>query len=330
MIAQLDRRYVTTRPTKAVSRLVSYAFFEGRPATTRGRWVNPLIFRGFSLLARLPQLRQVREPVFIIGMGRSGTTVLGKILSMHRDVGFLNEPKALWQAVHPDVDVVGNYSGGPARYRLTAEDADPGVVSRAHKLFGAYLAAVFSRRLVDKYPELVFRTPFVRAIFPDAKFILIVRNGWDACVSIAEWSRRNRVVTTAGVQDWWGVNQRKWTLLQSELVASDPAFEGLRSLVAGLHRPPDMAAVEWIVTMREGLRRAAEERDRLLMLKYEDLASRPRDSLAHIADFAGLAADAKFLDYGEQALQPSPNRSRTDLHPALHELFESTLTSLGY
>ena len=43
MIPQIDRRYVKERPTKLFSRLVSYALFEGRPLTTKGRWINPLV-----------------------------------------------------------------------------------------------------------------------------------------------------------------------------------------------------------------------------------------------------------------------------------------------
>ena len=55
MIAQLNSHYIKTRPTKALTRLVSYAFFEGRPATTKGRWINPLVF------SFLKVYRQVRD-----------------------------------------------------------------------------------------------------------------------------------------------------------------------------------------------------------------------------------------------------------------------------
>ena len=34
MVAQLDSLYIKTRPTKVVSRLISYGLFEGRPLTT--------------------------------------------------------------------------------------------------------------------------------------------------------------------------------------------------------------------------------------------------------------------------------------------------------
>ena len=157
MVAQIDATYFKTRPTKAISRLMSYALFEGRPLTTRGQWINPLVFAHFAIEKRLPQIRRVEKPVFILGTGRSGTTILGVVLSMHREVGFLNEPKALWHAIFPEEDVIGNYSRGKAKYRLSVSDATMEVKRNAHRLYGAYLASVCSRRLVDKYPELIFR-----------------------------------------------------------------------------------------------------------------------------------------------------------------------------
>ncbi len=225
MIAQIDANYIRTRPFKLWSRFISYGLFEGRPLTTRGRWINPLVFALFALEKRMPRLRTVKKPVFIIGTGRSGTTILGIILSMHRDVGFLNEPKALWHAINPDEDLVGSYSRGPARYRLGAEDVTSEMISVAHRIYGAYLFSTLSSRVVDKYPELVFRVPFVRSLFPDARFLFLVRNGWDTCHSIDLWSKRLGSQDGDEKQDWWGADNRKWKLLVEQVAADDPDFE---------------------------------------------------------------------------------------------------------
>lgn len=330
MIAQLDRAYALARPAKVAQRLLSYALFEGRPATTRGRWINPAVFAHFAVAKRLPQLKRVRKPVFILGTGRSGTTALGRVLSIHRDVGFLNEPKALWHSVFAGEDVIGNYTRGPARYRLDAGDATVQVRRAAHRLFGAYLACVSARRVVDKYPELVFRVPFVIAIFPDAKFILLVRNGWDTCSSIESWSGAHAAVAGGGAADWWGVDRRKWGLLQSELLAGDPEFDSIRALAGGLRRQRDMAAVEWIVTMREGLERLSEARGSMLLVRYEELVRRPREELGRIGEFAELASDGRFLEYGERALHPTASRGEFDLDPGLRPMFMRTMRALGY
>ena len=165
MVAQVDMTYIKLRPSKLYSRLISYALFEGRPLTTRGRWINPILFTLFSLQKRLPQFKKVEKPIFILGTGRSGTTILGLVLSMHRDVGFLNEPKAIWHSIYPYEDVIGSYSRGAAYYRLTESNVDASIKRNAHRIFGTYLTSVFSHRVVDKYPELIFRASFIKAIF---------------------------------------------------------------------------------------------------------------------------------------------------------------------
>jgi len=330
MVAQIDSRYIKTRPGKLISRLVSYALFEGRPVTTRGQWINPLLFTHFALEKRLPQFKKVERPLFILGTGRSGTTILGVVLSMHREVGFLNEPKAMWHAIYSEEDVIGSYSRGSAHYRLNAGNADAGVKHNAHRLFGVYLATIFSNRLVDKYPELIFRVPFVREIFPDAQFIFLVRNGWDTCASIDKWSVRCGEQRNGELHDWWGVNRRKWKLMLDELVEPDPYFADVLMAARGFEKHTDMAALEWVVTMREGLRRMRENDDCIHLVRYEDLVASPRKILQGIAAFAGLGEDETWLRYGDTVLRPAPPHAEFLMHSALRPLFDETMQMLGY
>ncbi|MBL0053323.1 MAG: sulfotransferase [Bacteroidetes bacterium] len=126
---------------------------------------------------------KVKQPIFILGTGRSGTTVLGIVMSMHHDIAFLNEPKALWNSVFPNEDVIGNYTRQKAYYELSAADADEKSVAQIRNIYGFYLRSVLSKRVLDKYPELMFKLDFVKKIFPDYKALFIYRNGWDTCIS---------------------------------------------------------------------------------------------------------------------------------------------------
>jgi hypothetical protein len=330
VVAQIDAAYMKMRPTKTISRLISYALFEGRPLTTRGQWINPLVFSLAAIEKRLPAVKRVTSPVYIIGMGRSGTTILGVLLSMHKDIGFLNEPKALWHSIYPDEDVIGNYSRGPARYRLFEKDASPEVVRNARRIFGAYLLASASSRLVDKYPEVVFRVPFIRAIFPDAKFVLLMRNGWDVCASIDLWSKRLGKQKNGEVHDWWGVDNRKWNILVQELVRPDPRLRDLLPCLDGPLSHLDRSAVEWIVTTKEGLKMRQRYADHIYTVKYEDLAQRPREILQGLADYCELRYDEVFLRYAEQVLRPVISKRPLELHPLIRPLFERTMTEAGY
>ena len=330
MIAQLDPLYLKTRPAKAVSRLVSYALFEGRPITTRGQWINPLVFAHFALEMRLPQLKRIEKPIFVVGTGRSGSTILGVLMSMHRDVGFLNEPKAMWHAAYPRADVFGQHWKGPARYPLGEEDASREVRQRMRRLFGAYSRAVAAKRVVDKHPELVFRIPFVRAIFPDARFVFLVRNGWDTCRSIDGWSRRKGTRQNGETHDWWGTDNRKWRLMLEQLLPREESLAHVEQEVRGLDRHADMAAVEWIITMREGLRQQRSNGNGIHLIRYESLVDHPRRELSSLLDFCELPHDEVFFRFAEQKLSPVPSGGPFDLHPAIRSPFEETMRLLGY
>ena len=332
MIAQIDSRYIKTRPTKVITRLMSYAFFEGRPVTTKGRWINPLVF---SLLKRFAtnnnRYKSVEKPIFILGTGRSGTTILGIVLSMHREIGYLNEPKAMWHLIHPHEDVIGNYSQAEAKYRLTAEDATHEMRQRATQMFGAYLTATRSKRLVDKYPELIFRVDFVRALFPDARFIFLIRNGWDTCRSIATWSKRLGVQVDSEKHDWWGVDDRKWRLLIEQLVKTDPVFAEMEiDDIKHFERHLDRAAIEWIVTMQEGIRLMQATPDYIHLVRFEDLTVEPEKTLTALCDFCELPTDSTFYEYARQTLRPVPARKPFDVHAKIAPVFHDMMEQLRY
>jgi len=330
MIAQLDKDYLHTRPTKAISRVIAHLLLQGRPLTTPMRWLNPLLMAQYGIAKRLPMLRAVDRPVFVLGTGRSGTTILGKVLGLHRDLLFLNEPKALWHSACPLDDCIGSYQRGEARYTLDASHANDATAREIRKLYSYALLITGSRRVLDKYPEMIFRVPFVRAIFPDAKLLFLVRNGYDALRSITTWSRRSGRDTQAGREDWWGLDCRKWKLLVRDVVAKDDALAGRVQQISELTRHEDMAAVEWAVTMRAGLCLMDEQPGLLHEVRYETLCQQPEPVLTSVCGFCGLGDDPVFLSYASRMLSPVPAREQTPLSPVIADVFMDTMRRLGY
>ena len=331
MVAQIDGKYIRKRPLRLWCRLISYALFEGRPLTTRGQWINPLVFCLFRIQKRLPQLKKITAPIYILGAGRSGTTVLGVLLSMHPHVGFLNEPKALWHsALGGGEDLIGSFDKGPARYRLSKEDISPKAVTALHRIYGAYLRITGTCRVVDKYPELVFRIPMVKAIFPDSKFIFISRNGWDTCSSIEHWSARLGVQHSGEVHDWWGVDSRKWSFLVEQIVPEHADLAPYKSQMMEWKQQTDRAVVEWIVTMREGLNCVATDPHNFLHVPYEEMCSAPEIWMNRISVFAGFPTDKTFCKYARQKLSLAPPKLPFPLADCLKAPFNKTMESLGY
>jgi len=330
MIAQIDDRYIKARPTKLLPRLLSYGLFEGRPLTTRGQWINPLISYLFEIEKRLPQIKQVKKPVFIVGTGRSGTTILGTVLSMHKDVGFLNEPKALWHSIYPYEDIIGSYTDEMAFYRLNETHVSTETIKNAHRLFGAYLFLTGNSKIIDKYPELIFRVSFIKKIFPDAKFLFLVRNGWDTCHSIKKWSMRLGVNKKGHVHDWWGKDNRKWKILIEQIIKQDTFFKSSINAIENLQDHNDMAIVEWIATMREGLRLLRCRPTDIHMVRFEDLTHNTLDCLNKIQAFCALDEDKIFQSYAEDVLKPVPPHHRFEINPSIMPLFDDVMQQLGY
>jgi hypothetical protein len=326
--AQLDRAYVAARPSKSLERLLAAGLFEGRALTARARWLNPLVFAGLAAARALPPLAPVRAPLYLIGAGRSGTTWLGKVLSLHRDVGFLNEPKALWHAAIPDEDLIGSYTRAPARLFLDARDATARAARVLSRGYGAFLRLTRSRRVLDKYPELVFRVELVRALFPDARFVLLVRSGADVCRSIAAWSARHATRSAGETRDWWGVERRKFRVLVEGGAAREPDLAGAREELLALERPEDMAALEWILATRAGLAAARRHAGGVLTVRYETLTARPRETVARVLDFAGLACDERVLAYAARSAEPRAGTSALELAAVLRTPFERTASAL--
>ena len=330
MVAQIDTRYRAYGFRPVARRLSSYSLFEGRPATTKGQWFNPVVFAWLNTLAAVPGSPKVDRPVFITGLGRSGTTILGVLLSLHRDVGFLNEPKAMWHVIDPRQDVNGNYGGAAPRYRLTAQDVSGQIRERAHRVFGRYLSCLGAGRLIDKYPELIFRVDYVREIFPDAKFVFIYRNGVDACQSIVKWSERLGVERAGELEDWWGRNDSKWKNFWRELIVPDTAYAAVAALGDAALDHANRAALEWLVTMREGLVQADRFADCVVRIRYEDLLANAREELERLLATCELGRDEAVIDYAIERLYENPSKPLPDLLPPVQAMFDETMIQLGY
>jgi hypothetical protein len=309
--------------------MISYLFYEGRPLTTKGRWINKWVFRWLALQEKITNRKKVDTPIFILGTGRSGTTILGITLSAHKKIGFLNEPKALWHHLYKDEDLIGSYNKQYARYRLYAEDVDSTLKKRAHLLYANYLRFSFSDRVVDKYPELIFRYEFIKKIFPDAKFIFLSRNGWDTCASISKWSERLGIKVDEKLHDWWGENSRKWYLLCDQIVVMDTALGSKIDKIKQYKSHKHRAAVEWIVTMKQGIKLADAHPESVYHLEYEDYIA-SRQTRHHLLKFCHIIPDASYEKYSESVLRPSKSWNRFELPEEIQSEFLRVMIQLNY
>jgi hypothetical protein len=313
-----------------VDRFLSHFFFQGRFLTTNYRWLNKFIIRGLQIIKHLPQAKPVEKPIYIVGTGRSGSTILGKVLSMHKDIGFLNEPKAMWYCIDPHDDVNGHFQLGSAKYTFSEQDVTDEKREAAERLFAFYLEIVRSNRILDKNPEIVYRLPYVKKIFPDAKFIFLVRNGWDTVHSISTWSRQARRINSGHIEDWWGLDRRKWKLMVKQLLPEEPLLVDRSTEISAFDSQEDMAAVEWIIAMQRGLREVKNYSDSIIITHYERLIQNPIYEVKRLTNFCELGDDRVLFSYAEEVFSANEPKSRLEISPVVQSAFQSTMKSLNY
>ncbi len=122
----------------------------------------------------------IKDPIFIVGAPRSGTSLLGRILEKHSSLVHVREPRIIWK-----------YGNDAKSDLLTIDDARPEVIEYIRRKFAKVAPASKGLRLLEKSPNNSLRIPFILKIFPDAKFVHIMRDGYESSLSISKfWQNR--------------------------------------------------------------------------------------------------------------------------------------------
>ena len=116
-----------------------------------------------------------RDPSFLVGFPRSGTTLLDTLLMGHPDVAVAEEEPMLLS--------VGKLLGSFARLpELTPDDVR--VFRNAYfELADQYVSGAGSKLLIDKNPLAMASLPVIHRLFPDAPVIFMERHPCDVVLS---------------------------------------------------------------------------------------------------------------------------------------------------
>jgi hypothetical protein len=248
--------------------------------------------RACRLACRMGNRPVLDRPVFIVGCGRSGTTALGRVISVHPSVTYLNERMHLWTSAYPVTDLWSAKSrarGG--RLELTEADLTPEGTRELIANFHCETVVFGGPRIVEKLPANNFRLPFVDAAMPNARFVHLLRNGLEVARSIAKMSDEGR---------WYGHGDRKWELLE-EYARSHPEYDELLPLCENDRLK---GLLEWRMSVDAAL--AYLERlppGRQMTVTYEELLDTPVEALRRIEEFAELEPSEAVDRYAEANLQ---------------------------
>ena len=299
--------------------------------------------RGATLArSRAPALRaKVEKPIFIVGVGRSGSTIFHKMFSEHPQVVWVSglcdrypSRPALSRALQRMIDwplvnrpLKRRYEPGecyrfwnhhcqgfsqPCRDLLASD-----VTDLNRKRIPPAMAELFTprrHRLLHKITGWP-RIGFLRELFPDARFIHICRDGRAVANSLLEvdfW------------MGWCGPDRWRW----GELSEAEWDRHG-NSFVA-------LAGLQWRLLMEATADAAARiPSGQFMQLRYEDFVSDPVRHFKDVTRFCELEWSPRFEKaIGSYKLRSTNDKWRKDLTPeqqgVLQSVLGETLAKYGY
>jgi hypothetical protein len=210
-----------------------------------------------------PLAQLVEEPVFVVGAARSGTTWVHDVLRAHPQVAGVFE-SMLFEPLNGVGGLLGraHWSDPPRGVARLADRAE--VVADVRRLASDVLGHALQphhRYLVEKTPSHVHVMREIAEVFPDSRFVHVVRDGRDVCVS-------------------WRFARRTWA--------------------RGWHRAPaglEVARIarRWQRAVRRGREQAAELGDRVLEVRYEELRADPFPWYRTLFEFCRIPCDDELL-----------------------------------
>jgi len=229
-------------------------------------------------------------PLFVLGVSRSGTTLLRVVLDRSPGIAIPDESffiPVLARRHRGEVDrrrFLDDVSrlSTPAAWGLSS--ADVATRLRPGMQTGAAIAAIFEAQAAkegkprwgDKTPMYMRHLRLLERLFPDAQYIHLIRDGRDAALSFLRMPE--------------GTFTRTWAHPDS---AAD---------FACLWRTEVAAARE--LGQRVGS-------SRYLEVRYEGLVARPEDAVRRICEFASLLYEPAMLDYtGAVDVSEKPHQQR--------------------
>jgi Sulfotransferase family len=235
---------------------------------------------------------ELRPPIILFGNFRSGTTLLLKVISTHPDVVEWNEPIGLWLYADP----------GRSHDEFNENDATDKVKRYIRNKFLKYQQQHGNRIIIEKSPHNILRIPYVRAIFPEASFLFIVRNPLSFISSVElKWQRpmkRTRMVRRLKstpvtqlhhyLKRFFSQQWNKRILRRKYLSIWGPRYKGIQEDL----KTEDLLTViarQWSLSSRKAERDLALFEDgQVLRLRYEDFVEDPISDMERICAHCGL------------------------------------------
>jgi len=260
-----------SRPLRLVARAVK-----------RRSWVRG-VFRGVATV--LPGRAPTKDPIFIIGSPRSGTTMLFEILDRSSQLASVHgESHFLWQLFHP--------FGGPG---WSSHEVLPEQITGRERRALYWMIHLISgdRRYLDKSPRNSLRVPYLRELFPTAWFLFLRRDGRATVSSLINgWRTKDGIFPGTALPHLCidGYEGSRWKFL---VPPGWEAYATGKSLA-------EICAFQWVASNQAILSaREQLDTDRWVDISYEDLVRSPRREVERVLGELGIPAEEEVLGFAD-------------------------------
>lgn len=231
--------------------------------------------------------------LFIIGCGRSGTTILGKVLESHPDVYYFFEPWHLWAAVDSRLDLTNLHTGNEVDAIFDETSFTTTAQIRFEKLFYGSFRSDRHKTLIEKTPHNALRIGYLDKLARKPTYLHIVRDGIDVVKSIDQIASKStyQIATMPHFNQWWGNNSCKWEAIKRH--GKKVGFYA--DEVDQLTTHKQKGAYEWLLSLHEVDKHREALGARLLEIKYADLVAETEMELLKISSHFELEQDTEWL-----------------------------------
>lgn len=279
----------------------------------------------------------VDKPIFIVGAGHSGTSIIHKSISQHPHIASWSENNKtwIWGNAFRDNDV------------LDKEDLTPGIKEHIVTRYIQYLKKSNKNRICDKTPKNCLRIPFILSVFPDAKIIHVVRDARAVIASTQSQIHKKSYpllehlsvkLKGSSVLDWYvflprllfvfkkvtGMSVHNWGSRTQNWKNSNKDKTYIR------------LAKQWKDTVTYTRSKGLEFGiNNYLEVRYEDFIEDPTSAIKKIANFTNIHDIQPILKFCQSNIDSSRNSKRVnslakeDLKEIM-SIIKPTLSDFGY
>ena len=273
--------------------------------------------------------QRFEKPIFVLGCNRSGTTLLFRNLGGHPDLWTYYEelPDVFYRWFPVDPELGDRVNRPPTQQE--AEGIAGDLFRKAHnkelhrdipvlrhlsrKLFQRPISRPFKSppiRFVEKTPSNSLRVPLLAALFPDARFIYLIRRPEDVISSLME-----------GWKIWTnGRRGERWEFTEwREHYVRPPGWRQWRG-----RSLQEICAFQWVATNEIALKDLERHcPDRHMIVRHEAALADPAGVYDRLREFCDLAPSGSFRELvnrtDERIFTHGGSPPRPEKWKALHE-----------